>query len=168
MRHVSRTDRVALDWLFDTISFDSKIQIRYIDTKHQLADILSKGNFARDEWNNLLQLFNISHFSSTCCAKNSSLISCPETMAKGMQEQKGSRKKCGKIRNLQRWTCLHMFLTSSSFAKSPIASKSPGILIATGKTWKQDEKEFKIRRSVEFSSATARCTPRRFDGHSHG
>ena len=49
MRHVSRTHRVALDWLFDRINLDPKIQIRYIDTKHQLADILTKGNFTRDE-----------------------------------------------------------------------------------------------------------------------
>ena len=72
MRHVSRTHRVALDWLFDRINLDSKIQIRYIDTKHQLADILTKGNFARDEWNNLLHLFNINHLSTICCANNSS------------------------------------------------------------------------------------------------
>ena len=64
MRHVSRTNRVALDWLFDRINLDSKIQIKYIDTKNQLADILTKGNFTRDEWNHL---FNISHFSSTAC-----------------------------------------------------------------------------------------------------
>ena len=64
MRHVSRTHRVALDWLFDRINLDSKIQIKYIDTKNQLADILTKGNFTRDEWNHLLNLFNISHFSS--------------------------------------------------------------------------------------------------------
>ena len=31
MRHVSRTHRVALDWLFDRINLDSKIEIRYID-----------------------------------------------------------------------------------------------------------------------------------------
>ena len=43
MRHVSRTHRVALDWLFDRINLDSKIQIKYIDTKNQLADILTKG-----------------------------------------------------------------------------------------------------------------------------
>ena len=43
MRHVSRTHRVALDWLSDRINLDSKIQIRHIDTKHQLADILTKG-----------------------------------------------------------------------------------------------------------------------------
>ena len=52
MRHVSRAHRVALDWLFDRISLDLKIQIRYIDSKHQLADILTKRNFTRDEWNN--------------------------------------------------------------------------------------------------------------------
>ena len=53
MRHVSRTHRVALDWLFDPINLDPKIQIKYIDTKNQLADILTKGNFTRDEWNHL-------------------------------------------------------------------------------------------------------------------
>ena len=61
MRHVSRTHRVALDWLFDRINLD-------IDTKNQLADILTEGNFTRDEWNHLLSLLNISHFSSTVCS----------------------------------------------------------------------------------------------------
>ena len=65
MRHVSRTHRVSLDWLFDRIKLDSKIQIKYIDTKNQLADILTKGNFTRDEWNHLLILLNIRHFSSS-------------------------------------------------------------------------------------------------------
>ena len=64
MRHVSRTHRVALDWLFDRINLELKIKIRYIDSKHQIADILTKGNFTRDEWNNLLHLFIISHFIS--------------------------------------------------------------------------------------------------------
>ena len=57
MRHVSRTLRIALDWLFDRINLDPKIQIKYIDTKNQLADILTKGNFTRDERNHLLCLF---------------------------------------------------------------------------------------------------------------
>ena len=48
MRHVSRTHRVALDWLFDRINLDPKIQIKYIDTKNQLAGILTKGNFTRE------------------------------------------------------------------------------------------------------------------------
>ena len=45
MRHVSRTHRVAVDWLFDRINLDPKIQIKYIDTKNQLTDILTKGQF---------------------------------------------------------------------------------------------------------------------------
>ena len=67
MRHVSRTHRVGLDWLFDRIYLDSKIQIKYIDVQNQLADILTKGNSTRDEWNHLLNLMNISHYSSTSC-----------------------------------------------------------------------------------------------------
>ena len=39
------THRVALDWLFDRINLDPKIQIKYIDTKNHLADILTKGEF---------------------------------------------------------------------------------------------------------------------------
>ena len=68
MRHVSRTHYVALDWLFDRINLDPKIQIKYIDTKNRLADILTKGSFTRDEWNHLLCLLNISHFSYTVCS----------------------------------------------------------------------------------------------------
>ena len=83
MRHVSRTHRVALDWLFDRINVDPKIQIKYIDTKNQLADILIKGNYTRDEWNHLLCLFIISHFSSTVCS---------ETMAKRLQQDSGEER----------------------------------------------------------------------------
>ena len=42
---------------------------KYIDTKNQLADMLTKGNFTRDEWKHLLCLFNISHFSSAECSE---------------------------------------------------------------------------------------------------
>ena len=81
MRHVSRTHRVALDWLFDRINLDTKIQIKYIDTKNKLADMLTRGNFTRGEWNHLLCVFNISHFSSTVCS---------DTMAK--RSQKSTRR----------------------------------------------------------------------------
>ena len=45
MRHVSRTHRVALNWLFDRVNLDPKIQIKYIDTKNQLADIFDQRKF---------------------------------------------------------------------------------------------------------------------------
>ena len=64
MRHVSRTRRVALDWLFDRINLDPKIQIKYVDTQNQLADMLTKGSFTSDEWNHLLGLLNIMNFST--------------------------------------------------------------------------------------------------------
>ena len=155
-RHVSRTHRVALDWLFDRINAGSKIQIRCIDTKHQLADILTKGNFTRDEWNNLLHLFNISHFSSTCCAQNSSLISCTKTMAKRMQEQKGEERSVAKSKS----TAMNLSSdvpTCSSSAKKTDCIQMSGDTHSYGQACKQDEKKFKIRRSVEFSGATARC-----------
>ena len=69
MRHVSRTHRVALDWLFDRINLDPKIQIKYVITTNQFADMLTKGNFTRDEWDHLLCLFNSSHCSSTDCSE---------------------------------------------------------------------------------------------------
>ena len=126
----------------------------------------TKCNFTRDEWNTLLHLFNISHFSSTCCVKNSSLISCPNTMAKRMQEQKGERSVA-----ISKSTATNLSShvpTSSLSAKSPIASQSPGILVATGKPCKQDERKLRIRRSVQFSSATERCILWLADRQSHG
>ena len=87
MRHVSRTHRVALDWLFDRINLDPKNQMKYIDTKNQLADMLTRGNFARDEWNHLLCLFNISHFSSTVCS---------EVISKRTQEESGEERVTAK------------------------------------------------------------------------
>ena len=89
MRHDSRTHRVALDWLFDRINLDPKIQIKYIDTKNQLADDLDKGNFTRDERNHLLTLFNISHFSSTACIA---------AMAKRAQQESGEGRVTAKSR----------------------------------------------------------------------
>ena len=91
MRHVSRTHRVALDWLFDRVNLYPKIQIKYIDTKNQLADIQTKGNFTRDEWNHLLCLFSISHFSSTVCS---------ETMVKRSQHDSGEERVTVKSRQM--------------------------------------------------------------------
>ena len=45
MRHASRTHRVALDWLFDRINLDPKIQIKYIDTKNPTRRHTDQGKF---------------------------------------------------------------------------------------------------------------------------
>ena len=110
MRHVSRTHRVALDWLFDRINLDPKVQIKYIDTKNQLADILTKGNFTRDEWNHLLNLFNISHFSSTVCS---------DTTAKRSQQDSGEERVTAKSRSMMNLVARTPSLVSSSTSVSP-------------------------------------------------
>ena len=89
--------------------------------------------FTRKEWNNLLHLFNISHFSSLCCAQNFSLIGCiTERMAKRMQEQKEDRIMAKPKPTAMNLTSI--VSTSSSSVNHPIASKSTRILKAsTGK-----------------------------------
>ena len=131
MRHVSRTNRVALDWLCGRINLDPKIQIKHIDTKNQLADILTKGNFTRDdidtknqladiltkgnftrdEWNDLLWLFNISHFSSTVCS---------DTMAKRSQQDSGEERVTAKSRPVMNLIARTPSFVSSSTSVNPV------------------------------------------------
>ena len=110
MRHVSRTHRVALHWLFDRINLDSKIQIKYIDTKNQLADILTKRSFTRDEWNHLLCLFNISHFSPTVCSA---------AMAKRSQQDSGEERVTAKSKPTMNLIARTPSFVSSSTSVSP-------------------------------------------------
>ena len=111
MTHVSRTHRVALDCLFDRINLDSKSQIKYIDTKNQFADILTKRNFTRDEWNHWLSFFNISHFSSTICSA---------AMAKRVQQESGEERVTAKSRPMM------SLLARVPSKKSSSTSESPG------------------------------------------
>ena len=126
VRHVSRTRRVSLDWLFDRINLDPKIQIKYIDTKNQLADILTKGNFTRDEWNHLLCFFNISHFSSTYCL---------EVVSKRTQEDAGEERVTAKSKPMTN-------LVSRYSARDPnvlvsTVSESPGK--TRSQTWNEQQ-----------------------------
>ena len=116
MRHVSRTHRVALDWLFDRINWDPKIQVKYIDTKNQLADILTKGNFSRDEWNHFLCLFNISHFSSTKCL---------EVMSRRTQEDSSEERVTAKSKPMTNLISRCRVRDPNVLAST--ASESPGI-----------------------------------------
>ena len=119
MRHVSRTHRVALDWLFDRINLDPKIQIKYIDTKNQLADILTKGNFTRDERNRLLCLFIISHFTSN---------NCLEVTSKRTQEDTGEERVTAKSKPMMnlvsRCSVKDLDVLASTASESPVKTKS--------------------------------------------
>ena len=124
MRHVSRSHRVALHWLFDLINLDPKIQIKYIDTKNQLADILTKGNFTRDEWNHLLNLKNISHFSSTACTA---------AKAKRAQQGSGEERVTAKSRPMMNLTARMPSVVSSSSnpGKTWYGYQDPGKSVAS-------------------------------------
>ena len=78
--------------------------------KNQLADMLTKGNFTRDEWNHLLCLFNISHFSS---------INCSEVMAKRTQEESGEERVTAKSRPMMNLIARAPSIMSSSASESP-------------------------------------------------
>ena len=80
-------------------------------TPNQLGDILTNGNFTRDEWNHLLCLCNISHFSSTVCS---------DTMAKRSQHDSGEERVTAKSRPLMNLIARAPSHVSSSTSVSPV------------------------------------------------
>ena len=137
------------------LNLDPKIQIRHIDTKHQLADMMTKGNFTRDEWNNLVHLFNISH-------------SALKRWRRGCKRTTKRRQDCCKIKahsNEPDVNCLDKFLIRET---SDCVEKPGDTQSIYWETWREGKKKFKTRRSVEFSRKAARCIPWRVDGRSSG
>ena len=91
-----------------------KFKLNTLTPKTHLADMLTKGNFTRDEWNHLLCLFNISHSSSA---------ECSEVMSKRTQKELGEERVTAKSRpmmNLIAWSSERV-----PSALSSTASKSP-------------------------------------------
>ena len=56
LRHLARTLRIDLDWLFERFYHDPSISVTYINTKEQAADIFTKANFTAAQWGCLLDL----------------------------------------------------------------------------------------------------------------
>ena len=59
LRHVARTHRIDLDWLFERLREDPGIFMRYVGTAEQIADIFTKGSFSSDQWAKLCRLAQI-------------------------------------------------------------------------------------------------------------
>ena len=146
MRHVSRTHRVVLDWLFDRINLDPQIQIKYIDTKNHLADILTKGNFTRDECNHLLCLFNISQFSKTDCS---------EVMSKRSREDAGEVRVTAKSKPMMNFVsrCSEKTLAvlSSTASENPVKTRHESQTPLSPQTEKYD----KTVRSVVYAHSSS-------------
>ena len=56
LRHVSRTQRIALDWLLERLREDSSMTLRYVKTQDQNTDFLTKVSFSSPQWDHLLKL----------------------------------------------------------------------------------------------------------------
>ena len=96
MRHASKTHRVALDWLCDRINSEPKVQIKHVDTKNQLADILTKGSFSKYEWNHFLCLFIIMSFPTYSRNHFQNFHSqCRERLAIGIMSKRGQDAASG-------------------------------------------------------------------------
>ena len=71
LRHVARTHRVDLDWLFERIRKDPGIFVKFVGTKEQCADILTKGSFTAEAWDTLMNLVMILPMSQSLPGKPS-------------------------------------------------------------------------------------------------
>ena len=86
----TESEMISLD--ADLSILDPKIQFKFVDTMNQLAAILTKDNFTRDEWYHLLCLINISKFSSS---------RCDQAMSRRITGRNTRRKNCGQIKAWQ-------------------------------------------------------------------
>ena len=59
MRHIGRVHKIDLDWLYERFRSDPGLRILYINTKLQIADILTKGAFTGQQWKQLCDLANV-------------------------------------------------------------------------------------------------------------
>ena len=59
MRHVPRVHRVGLDTIWERISIHLSISVRHVNTKQQMADILTKGSFTKHTFDELSSLVQV-------------------------------------------------------------------------------------------------------------
>ena len=64
MRHVARTHRLDLDWLFQRVEQDPSIHPKYANTKEMIADMLTEGLFTASQWSVLCKMGNIGMWST--------------------------------------------------------------------------------------------------------
>ena len=165
VRHVSRIHRAASDWLFDRSNVDSKIQI---DT--WILNINSQ-----IFWPKVMSHITMEQSSSfvqhhPCQA---SLLRKEFRLDELLQNDGEEGTGTGKRMSVAKSKSTPDELVISCSDKFLIREKSDCIQRSRkphdyGETWKQDERKSRIRRSVEFSSATERCVHLRVDEHSQG
>ena len=76
MRHVSRTQRVYLDWLFDRINLEKAIHVIYVNTAQQIADVLTWGSLSQERWMQLTHLRGFMTHQTHSCSPHVVFSSC--------------------------------------------------------------------------------------------
>ena len=97
MKHVSRTHRVAFDWLFDRINLSTQDPSETFQTKEA---------FSRHEWNHLLRLFNTMGFSMLSCRHFSDFPSHDRIGKQSATSKRGQEATSGEghqWRNQNQW-----------------------------------------------------------------
>ena len=59
LRDISRTHRLDLDRLIERIKIDPGVNLKFVGTDEQMADLLTKASFTIPKWNSLLNLHQI-------------------------------------------------------------------------------------------------------------
>ena len=111
MRHVSRelTELHLIGCLIELI-WIPRSKSNTSTPKTNSLTFLTKGSFTRDEWNHLLCLFNIGHFSPTVCSA---------AMAKRSQQDSGEERVTAKSRPMMNLIARTPSFVSSSTSVSP-------------------------------------------------
>ena len=102
-----------------------KVQIKYGDTKNQLADMLTKGSFSRDEWDHLLRLLNIMKFSMRSCSHFLSNRKQSVTAKRAQESTAKEGSAAAKPRPMS-WVSRTLLSAKKTSPKDSGASNSPG------------------------------------------
>ena len=161
------TEFFLIGYLTESI-WTPRFKFRCNDTKHQIADILTKGNFTRDEWNNLLSLFQHQPFQlSLCCAKNLSFLCHRKDGEKDARTER-RRPDCGEIQangDEPDQFCSYKFFICELFdcvEKSGILKASSRQVGLSGKLGACANQSSNADSSVELSGLAKRCSTKLF------
>ena len=109
-------------------TLDPKVQIKYVESKKQLADIPTKGSFTRDGWQNLLHLFNIMNDTTFSCSHfSNSHPFLPAGKQSEMSKRSQERSSPGSPTTKAKALCLfsrHGVSVGQDYSSNP--NKSPG------------------------------------------
>ena len=115
--HVPRTHRVDLDWLFERCQYDPAIKTRFVPTKDQLADMLTKGSFAAVLWQQQLNLWLIAPPSQVPLEK------AGDSTTTKTKNKKSVQQAVGCVGNFWR-ACAHGKTIKATTVRSRVSSLS--------------------------------------------